>query len=103
MFAHCSPTVPEVRAVNPDVPEVCSSIVRRAMAKEPMDRYPSAAAMLLDLQAALASTSPEQPPTDSPADPTISASPQTSPSRPSRRWIIAGGVAAVVLAVIAGL
>jgi hypothetical protein len=53
LFAHCSAPVPDPRDSVADVPEACAAIVLRAMAKEPRDRYPSASAMLADLEAAL--------------------------------------------------
>lgn len=56
MFAHCSSPVPDPRVIDPRIPERCVSIVKRAMAKRPADRYPTARAMLTDLQAALGGT-----------------------------------------------
>ncbi|MBN9119807.1 MAG: protein kinase [Planctomycetes bacterium] len=42
--------VPDPREVNPAVPEPVARVVRRAMAPLPKDRYPSAAALLADLE-----------------------------------------------------
>lgn len=53
MFAHCSQPVPDPRAVNQAIPERCAAIARKAMAKSPDDRYPSADAFLADLTALL--------------------------------------------------
>jgi urea transport system substrate-binding protein len=53
MFLHCEGPVPDPRSVNPAIPDACSRIVARAMAKAPDDRYQSAGAMLADLQAVL--------------------------------------------------
>ncbi|MBX7104567.1 MAG: protein kinase [Gemmataceae bacterium] len=43
MFAHCSAPIPDASAENPDVPEECSTVARRAMAKAPSARFGSAA------------------------------------------------------------
>ena len=48
--SHCTAPVPDPRAVNPEVPEPCAAIVRRAMAKGPADRYQSAVALLAALE-----------------------------------------------------
>jgi formylglycine-generating enzyme required for sulfatase activity len=48
------PKMPPVRAGAPEMPLRCEVIVRRAMAPDPADRYPSAEAMLADLEAVLA-------------------------------------------------
>jgi WD40 repeat protein len=53
LFAHCSAPVPDPREVVPEVPAACAAIVRRAMAKEPRDRYQRAAQMLADLEGVL--------------------------------------------------
>jgi urea transport system substrate-binding protein len=52
LFAHCSRPAPDPAEIAPEVPAACSAIVRRAMAKDPADRYPTAGAMLADLEAA---------------------------------------------------
>jgi serine/threonine protein kinase len=63
MYAHCSKPVPDPRAARPEVPEGCAAVVRRAMAKYPAQRYPSAAAMLTDLEAVLTTAGqPDRPP-----------------------------------------
>jgi hypothetical protein len=56
MFAHCSRPVPDPRTACPDVPGPCAAVVFRAMAKEPSQRCPGAAALRADLEAALAGT-----------------------------------------------
>src|SRR5262249_29391260 len=50
MYAHCHGPVPDPRSINPTIPEACSRIIARAMAKAPDDRYQTAAAMQGDLQ-----------------------------------------------------
>lgn len=47
---HASEPVPSLRAVNPAVPAVLDEIVKKAMAKDPAQRYPSASSMRDDLQ-----------------------------------------------------
>jgi eukaryotic-like serine/threonine-protein kinase len=50
---HLHDPVPSVRARRPDVPGALDAIVARAMAKDPRDRFPSAAAMAAALEACL--------------------------------------------------
>ncbi|MBA4187439.1 MAG: hypothetical protein C0467_05405 [Planctomycetaceae bacterium] len=54
MFAHCNDPIPDPREVVPSVPESCAQAVRKAMAKNPAERYQSAQEMLADLEAILA-------------------------------------------------
>ena len=49
IYSHTQKDIPDPRALNSDLPEACSMIVRRAMAKSPSERYQSAEAMLADL------------------------------------------------------
>jgi urea transport system substrate-binding protein len=51
MYLHCHGPVPDPRSINSAVPEACSRIIARAMAKAPVDRYQSTGEMLADLQA----------------------------------------------------
>ena len=53
MMAHVDHPTPDPRDARPEIPAPCVDIVRRAMEKSPADRYPSAAAMLADLEAVL--------------------------------------------------
>lgn len=55
MYAHCNAKVLDPRETNPSLPAACSQIVAHAMAKNPEDRYQTAAEMLEDLNAVLAS------------------------------------------------
>jgi ABC-type branched-subunit amino acid transport system substrate-binding protein len=57
MYAHCHGPVPDPRSINPTIPEACSRIIARAMAKAPDDRYQTVAEMQRDLQAVLAALS----------------------------------------------
>ena len=56
MFAHCNADPPDPRDIAPDIPVACSNIIRRAMAKDPADRYQTAEAMRADLATVLAAT-----------------------------------------------
>jgi ABC-type branched-subunit amino acid transport system substrate-binding protein len=57
MYAHCHGPVPDPRSLIPTIPEACSRIIARAMAKAPGDRYQTTAEMQSDLQAVLAALS----------------------------------------------
>ncbi len=47
---HATSPTPSIRVVNPSVPPVLNEIVKKAMAKDPLLRYPSATEMLADLR-----------------------------------------------------
>ena len=57
MYLHCHGPIPDPRNVVPSVPEACSRIVARAMAKSPGGRYQSTEELMADLQAVLAAPS----------------------------------------------
>jgi serine/threonine protein kinase len=44
-LAHTSAPVPDVRSVRPDVPDTLAAAIRKAMAKDPAERFSNAAAM----------------------------------------------------------
>ncbi len=93
MFAHCSGPVPDPRRGNPALPRACAAIVRRAMAKEPSRRYPTAGAMLSDLDALLA---------EGAGTATVPAPPAHGPRHAVRRRLVrAVGLAALLLALVA--
>jgi ABC-type branched-subunit amino acid transport system substrate-binding protein len=113
MYLHCHGPIPDPRAVNPAIPEVCSRIIARAMAKAPAERYQSMSQMLADLQV-LAATLSGQTRIDLPSDNAIVPAPTApdatvSAMKPevyaSRRWlwivalgvVILGGILAVWL------
>jgi urea transport system substrate-binding protein len=52
MYAHVHEALPDPRK-KAEMPDECVKILERAAAKEPADRYPTAAAMLADLEALL--------------------------------------------------
>jgi hypothetical protein len=95
LFAQCAGATPDPRARNPAIPEGCAAIVRRALAKEPADRYQSAAELLTALEALLEPvlTTSEQPPGVEPV-PTV---------KHQRRWKWLVPAAAVVVVVLLGL
>ncbi|HYT90816.1 MAG TPA: serine/threonine-protein kinase [Gemmataceae bacterium] len=61
MYMHCYGPIPDPRSVNPAIPQACSQIVARAMAKAPAERYQSTSEMLADLQAVAAALSGQAP------------------------------------------
>jgi urea transport system substrate-binding protein len=61
MYQHCHGPTLDPRSVNPAIPEACARVVARATAKAPADRYPSADAMIADLQAVAATLSGQTP------------------------------------------
>jgi hypothetical protein len=120
MFAHCNDPVPEPRALRPELPEVCSAIVRKAMAKAPAERYQTARELVAALEAALAAD-PNPPPsggasheiqldshsTPVPSDPTRVVTPTRGQpdSRPTRRTLLRAlpvGAAAVAAVATGG-
>lgn len=54
MYAHCTSPLPDPRLKAPEIPEACVDILKRALAKSRIDRYPRADLMYADLQSALA-------------------------------------------------
>ncbi len=59
MNSHLLDPVPDPREFEPTVPQACSDIIRRAMAKDPDDRYRDATALLTDLESLLADSTQE--------------------------------------------
>jgi serine/threonine protein kinase len=90
MFAHLMAEVPSVRDSRPDLPNGLDEAVRRAMAKDPKDRFPSAGAF-----AAAAAESVVAP----------SASPAaTQPGlRRARPWLVAAVAGVAVVGLVAAL
>jgi urea transport system substrate-binding protein len=93
MYQHCHGPTLDPRSVNPAIPEACARIVARATAKAPADRYPSADAMLADLQAVAATLSGQTPillPSQSGGVPAAHASAGAAPPGGRRlRWAVA--------------
>jgi urea transport system substrate-binding protein len=89
MYLHCHGPVPDPRSVNPAIPEACSRIVARAMAKSPEERYQSAGEMLTDLQALYATLSGHTQivlPSETGLVRPLSMTGPAGPKRPARRW-----------------
>ncbi len=86
LHAHFSGPIPDPRTVRPGVPEPCAAVIRRAMAKDPADRYASAGEMLAALEATLGDQ----------AQPTARSSAPGRPRPSARAWL-----AAVVLLLVA--
>ncbi|MEO8495463.1 MAG: protein kinase, partial [Planctomycetota bacterium] len=104
MRAHCGEHIPDPRTVDPAIPRACTAIISRAMAKDPVARYQTAAEMLADLRSVAATLSgevridlPSQSGTHS-----LNA-PNKSPSQPpAHRRLVAGGIGMMLtLAVVA--
>jgi serine/threonine-protein kinase len=89
-IAHRDDPIPDVRARRPDVPAAVATVVRRAMAKEPGERYPSAAAMRRAVLGAVG---------DQPVTATRVMAHPPSPASTRRRWPMV--MALVVLAAVA--
>jgi serine/threonine protein kinase len=51
MMAHMSKPIPDVRAFRPDLSADVQAVIERVMAKDPMDRYPTAGAAAAGLRA----------------------------------------------------
>jgi serine/threonine protein kinase len=89
MFAHCTEAAADPRDTDPAIPDACVTVLARAMAKNPADRYPSAEAMLTDLEAILAELAP-------PSRSTATLKTLTPPREPQvQMWTIAAGVVGV--------
>ncbi len=102
---HLSEPVPDPSVRNPRVPAWLSAVVRRCMAKDPADRYPSAGHLMEVLRAGLASMPAAVPASTLSKRPATLASPDSadvigaSAGPRGRNWLVA---AAVLLAVVAG-
>jgi hypothetical protein len=117
MYAHCTAPVPDPSRFVPALPEACTRIVRKAMAKERADRFRSPLEMLTALTAVLASAPPDPAPTTVtrparvpvPPETTVSEQPLVLTSRPPRtrpprrRFVRAGAALALVALVALGL
>jgi urea transport system substrate-binding protein len=96
LYMHCHGPIPDPRSVNPTVPEACSRIVARAMAKAPKDRYQSAGEMLADLQAVADTLSGQTRialPSESGTVPAARAAASSAPTASGGRripWAVAG-------------
>jgi WD40 repeat protein/serine/threonine protein kinase len=101
LAGHQRGTPPPVEQLRPGVPAAVAAVVRRLMAREPEDRYQTAA----DLVAALdrAAAGPKSSAVRSPRRGPIKQSPPTRSDSPRRRWrlpLAAAAVAAVALVAV---
>jgi serine/threonine protein kinase len=98
LFAHCSAPIPDARDIAAaDVPDGCAVIVKKAMAKDPADRYQRADDMLADLQRVLDGEAIDADPTlaaMSALIPNASASADVAPAPPMAWQSIRGSAAA---------
>jgi ABC-type branched-subunit amino acid transport system substrate-binding protein len=110
LFGHSQGEIPNPREANPSLPQACTAIVARAMAKLPDDRYQSASEMLADLEAVASTLSgpininlPSQTGVRrsaiAGATRATARSPGGSPSQSRRIGLIAGVAAAALVAV----
>jgi urea transport system substrate-binding protein len=101
MFSHCHADIPDPRAIDERIPAACTSIIVRAMAKLPEDRYQSAEEMLADLMAVTASMTVSTIIGSGSSEPaTKAAATGPVPKAASRRQFLvaAGGLATVFFA-----
>jgi WD40 repeat protein/serine/threonine protein kinase len=54
MFKHVNDPVPTVRTQRPDLPDAVNTVIQRATAKQPADRYPDVLTLVQELKQALA-------------------------------------------------
>ena len=62
MYKHCHGERPDPRTIVPDLPEGCTTVIRKAMACLPEDRYENAAEMQIALEEVLAGRDPVEAP-----------------------------------------
>lgn len=97
MYACCTQPPASPQTIRPDIPIEASAIVARAMSREPSDRFPSAQAMLLELEPLIAGTS--DPTFALPATtlrPIEEAAGQPGARFSRRTWLVAGVGAAAL-------
>ncbi len=108
LHQHAYAPIPSPREFNTDLPPACERVIERALAKDPAERYPTAAA-LAEAVAGLAMVEPMAPPTrparvaPSPAD-ALPAPPRAERPRgriPIWVWAVAGLV--LIVALVVGL
>src|SRR3990172_5611229 len=96
MLMHLLEPVPHILNTNADLPDGCDRIIRRAMAKDPEDRYATSGELSSDLENtarnALSKPKPELPPLDATlvASATIVAAPLAMPlAQPAGETVVA--------------
>jgi len=105
MAAHVTQPVPDVRQARPDLPGDIQTVIERAMAKEPAERYPSMDEMIDDLRAVAAGdfnpathATPMMKP--APAARTGSTGKMSKPAAKRSGWLLIGGLGIGALAVV---
>ena len=121
MWAHMHDATPSVTALRPDLPPQIDAVVAKAIAKQPEDRYSTCRELAMALRVleanparsevsalpALSPVSPAPPPPvpsgstasyHPPTPPPVRPVADSSPSRNRKRWWLAAGVAALILA-----
>jgi serine/threonine protein kinase/ABC-type branched-subunit amino acid transport system substrate-binding protein len=106
MYAHCHSPVPDPRSIAPTIPEACSRVIARAMAKAPGDRYQTAAEMQSDLRALIAALSgqiridlPSDSATVAAHSATYTAAPTSSQhAHKPRRWLLVPSALVIIAA-----
>lgn len=98
MRAHTETPPPDLTTITPDVPKAVAQVVQKALAKKPVDRYPTAAELFAALEAAWPAGAPAAAPNPDltktapagaripaglDAGPAATAAPELSPLRPS--------------------
>ena len=88
MMMHLNDPIPDIGTLNPSVPRGLRAIVEKALAKDPKDRYQSAAQMAADLRNLLAAPTPSiatmmepTPPQATYVEPPATRPPAPSPAR----------------------
>lgn len=114
MLKHVTQPVPDIRQIAQNVPDLLVAATEKALAKDPAERYPTAADLALALRTIYLSdqatpiTLPLQVQTVAESVETTIAtmSPMpvaTPPARQGQQWLWLGGVAAVILLIIVGV
>ena len=108
MYSHCHGEIPDPREIDDAIPAACGRIIAKAMAKEPAGRYPSAKAMLVNVEMINATLSgqtldlPSESGTHAPFVSDRAAPANTPPTSRRTGYSIAGG-SLLLLAALAAL
>jgi hypothetical protein len=95
-MAHVSKPAPEVRWVNPAVPDAISAVVSKAMAKDPAERYETAADMAKALREATGSVATAPAPTLAEPVASPAAAPPTGRANETARSEVLAGPATAI-------
>jgi len=99
---HMSAPVPDAHEVNPSVSTSAAAIIRKAMAKNPAQRYPDAGAMLKDVEQVLAGEPPAEEPQPAPPQPSVAPFGEPPVRNRGRKVVAAALAAAALIAIAAG-